>query len=120
MERGDPMGKPLWPVEKDDGSVSVGGRVATAGGAETLDALRRFVAEWNAEHATVVGRDLSTPPYIEPVDGGTVEVVFDGRPNNKMWRDWMVVVTRALDESDRFEVLGFNDRVSGRFRPHSA
>ena len=84
--------------------------------------MRQFVEDWNAEHATVVARDLSAPPRVEDVDdAGTVEVVFDGRLANKMWKDWMVLLLIELRRSiEAVEFIGFNDRGSGRLRSDSA
>jgi len=106
-----------WPKRGVDGTVSVAVRVAV-GGAEVADAVRLFVAEWIAEKAAVLARDLVTPPYVEVAGEGTVEVVFDGRSDNGMWKDWMVALTGDLGRSvEGVQVLGFNDRVSEHFRP---
>jgi hypothetical protein len=111
------MGKPLWPTARADGTVSVGVRIATTS-PERADAVRRFVELWSAENTTFVERDLGTPPYIEMGGEGSLEVVFDGWLANRMWRDWMVAVTGGLTRSvEGVEALGFNDRVSERFRP---
>ena len=60
--------------------------------------------------------DLDRSPWVEGTDDG-VEVVFEGRPGNRMWKDWMVWLTSYIDGSDSdVEHQAFADRVGGGLR----
>jgi len=113
------MGEPVWPTKRADGSVSVAARFDVSD-PDGFDSVRRCVARWLAEKAEAgveIGRDLSMPPQTAILDMSKIEVVFDGRAGSRMWKDWLVDLTREITASvDGVRFEGFQDRVSGVFR----
>ena len=112
-----------WPVQKDDGSISVGIQLAT-NGPDSVDWVRTIVVTYVDRKTRVDGvnllEDLWELPRIEVEGSARVQVVFDGRPNKK-WKDWLVECTTTLSKSppDTVFVEGFYDRVAGILRPMS-
>jgi hypothetical protein len=45
--------------------------------------------------------------------------VFNGTTESRMWKDWMVDLTRQLTSIGGVRVAGLEDRVSGTFRANA-
>ena len=43
--------------------------------------------------------DLAELPHVVIRDVATFDVVFDARPGSRLWKDWMVYLTRDLTSS---------------------
>lgn len=87
---------------------------------DPVGTIGRLLAAWEAE---VFGsgrdllNDLERSPWVEATEDG-VEVLFEGRPGNRMWRDWMVWLTSYVDGQDGdLKHVAFVDRVGGQVRP---
>jgi hypothetical protein len=53
-------------------------------------------------------------PRVE-IDGETVLIIFDGRAGARLWKDWLVAVTRDVDTAlDDVSFRGFYDLVAGK------
>jgi hypothetical protein len=108
-----------WPSKREDGTVSVSVRLEVSAVA-SIKPVKMRVAQWFAEKSAAgvdLGRDLSTPPYTEIVGPSGIDVVFNGTSDSRMWKDWMVDLTRELSAVSGVRVCGFEDRVSDTFRP---
>jgi hypothetical protein len=114
------IGRPIWPTKRDDGTVSVAARFAVER-PDALDSLRDGIARWLMEKASAriaIGQDLAHQPEPEPLGPSRVDVVFDARGGSRMWKDWLVQLTRELSSIDGVNFEGFQDRVSGEFRSY--
>lgn len=114
------MGEPIWPKKRPDGTVLVAARfkVSVPRGYESVSDA---VSQWVAGKATAgadISRDLIGSPQTIIVDDNTIDVVFNGRADSRIWRDWLVDFTREVLASLHDARLdGFYDQVSGVFRP---
>lgn len=92
------MRQAKFPTRRADGSVSVAGRF-NFGGQVAADAAAAKVRSWIAEREAEtieLTEDLASAPYIVVRDDSTFDVVFEGRPGQPRWKDWMVALTREL------------------------
>jgi hypothetical protein len=111
----------VWPKRDDDGRVLVAARFTVVDRAEFERRVNEWMTGW-ADRKRELGfdplNDLARLPYTDAADDRTVDIVFAGQPASRLWKDWLVDVTRdvkALVPSARFEA--FVDRVSGVVRP---
>jgi len=112
---------PQWPQKRSDGTVSVAVRFVKARPG-IADSIGLCLVDWLEAKASAgvnVLEDLLGPPTLEPcaADQTCVEVVFEGRPENRRWRDWLVEFTHVARSLDGVQVDGFHDKVSGVVRP---
>jgi hypothetical protein len=100
-----------------------GPRLFGAGGAAVSRAgwyaPRRLLGSWSqkrAESGPDLLQDLDRYPWTEVTDEG-IEVVFEGRPASRTWKDWMVSFTRWVDWAPNDVThIAFVDRVDGLVR----
>jgi len=79
--------------------------------------LADAITRQEAGGAPTFADEFLRPPAVEWQDEEVLDLVFHGRADSRMWKDWMVLLLRELEAPAyglRFE--GFIDRVSGR--PH--
>ena len=113
------VARQLWPSTRPDGSASVAVRLS--GPSPNLaGVVQGLLASWEAE-AFKAGRDLledlERSPWVESADD-RVDVVFEGRPGSRLWKDWMVWFTSYVRASNpEVKREAFVDRVSNRVRP---
>jgi len=76
----------LWPDKRSDGGVRVAMRFAGSH-SDLLATFESLLTTWTAD-GPPSGRDLledlDRDPWSEQADEG-VDVVFEGRPGNRMW-----------------------------------
>jgi len=80
--------------------------------------LDDYVSSWPAAFGIDPLEALTTYPAVEEVSEALVEVVFEGRPDNRLWKDAMVSFMHGLPDGAG-EFAGFYDRVGGRLHPGS-
>jgi hypothetical protein len=114
------MGEPNWPTKRSDGTVSVAARFTISDPSDT-ESIRHTIEGWLAGKAELgidIDRDLTKPPQVESTDQLHADIVFDGTATSRRWKDWLVELTREVTNATDAVVLdGFQDLVSGRFRP---
>lgn len=72
------------------------------------------------EEGIVLERDLVGLPHVRPQAADRFEVVFDGRPDSLLWKDWLVSVARGLAENvEGVAFEGFYDLLTGARHPAS-
>jgi hypothetical protein len=85
------------------------------------ESIQRAIDGWlsaKAELGVDLSEDLRQLPRIESAGPSHVDLVFDGTSTSRRWKDWLVELTREITEaSDSVSLEGFQDLVSGRFRP---
>jgi len=110
----------VFPMKREDGSFAVSARFS-ASQEEVLQRVDELIATWvrtkSDEHIDWTG-DLVTVPTVKHVDKQTVEVVFDGKPGSRRWKDWMVSITQQLSSLPGMTFEGFFDLVANV--PHPA
>ncbi len=112
------MKQPTFPAKRRDGSVAVAARFAEVG-PETIERLEVFIAGWlrGVSRYADLSRDLIESPYVM-VEHEFTHVVFEGKPGARLWKDWMIFLTRDLAESSfGLTFLCFYDLVSGVAHP---
>lgn len=62
--------------------------------------------------------DLRSAPLVTALPGDRVEVVFEGLPGSRRWKDWLVEITYDLDKLEGLSFECFFDHVAGK--PHPA
>ncbi len=114
--RMDPVG---WPLQKEDGSVSVGVQFSLLdpGATESVRATVASYVDEKVSNGVDLLEDLWQRPHVVVEESGHLQVIFDGRPDSK-WKDWMVeCIRRLLDSSfGLIEMEGSYDRVAGVLR----
>ena len=111
-----------FPLKREDGSLSVACRFSAPPGA--LARVEGWVEGWTrgimATRLVDLLEDLSAPPRVVARKDGYIDIVFDGKPASRRWKDWMVYLSRDLGASSipgvNFE--GFYDLVADA--PHPA
>jgi hypothetical protein len=86
--------------------------------------LAEGLKSWLKRMASGLGIDLmltlSRQPYLADRGNGLVDVVFEGRPDSKLWRDWMVSFARYIEETvPGMQRQGFWDLVANKPNPAS-
>jgi hypothetical protein len=112
------VGEPRWPSKQADGTVSVAVRLEV-GGPQALGSVKQSIARWVAEKkeaGVALQCDLSSPPAAELTDPSRIDVVLNGTPDSRRWKDWMVDLAQELSSIYDVQVAGFEDRVPGTFR----
>jgi hypothetical protein len=75
--------------------------------------LDAYVSRWPATFGIDPLEALTTYPTVVEVSEALVEVIFEGRSDNRLCKDAMVAFMHNLPE-DAGEFAGFYDRVGGR------
>jgi hypothetical protein len=115
------MEKAVFPQRREDGSLSVASRFSVYD-ATTVRRVEDYVTGWihgiaATNHVNLL-EDLAVAPYVVAGEGGIVDVIFDGRPESRRWKDWMVYLTRDLESTTLATFVCFYDRVADA--PHPA
>lgn len=115
------VGKPRWPTEQSDGTVAVAVRLVVVPPG-TLGPVEQAISRWIDEKKAAgvkLELDLASLPTAEVIDQARIDVVFNSEADSRMWKDWMVDLTQRLSAISGVRVAGFEDRVTGAFRPHT-
>jgi hypothetical protein len=110
----------VFPRRRDDGSFTIRVRFSSL---ECAGVVRDVVASWidRKIHQDDVDllRDFSRFPHVEVARSAQVDVVFDGRADSRMWKDWMVQLTAELRSRPGLSssFVGFWDDEAGSFHP---
>ena len=107
------MAERRFPRERDDGTVSVAAQftLLDEGGAEDAE---RAVADWNGAHGADALADLTEEPLFELRDERRFTVSVTARPGSRNWKDWLVWVTRSVEQAGAGRFDGFIDLVTGK------
>lgn len=116
------MTRNLWPQQHDDGSVTVALRLVVP--AQTRNQLDRVLQDWlrlaTEDRGVDLNASLRTLPYVVERGNGAVDVVFEGLPGSKLWRDWLVWFSTHVQNSlADVRRVGFWDLVADRPNPAS-
>ena len=80
--------------------------------------LEGYVSAWPTTCPGDPLKGLAALPSVESVSDSELEVVFEGRADNRLWKDLAVgFVTGIPDGCGEF--VGFYDRVARRMHPAS-
>ncbi len=111
-----------FPSKRDDGTFSVSARFSISE-PQLRELVEAIVSSWVrkrvSEEDVVIGNDLLSEPRVVGIDAQRLDVVFEGGPQSRRWKDWMVAVVQELTSSIQgvsFE--GFYDLVANA--PHPA
>jgi hypothetical protein len=102
----------IFASKRPDGTTSLGARLDVSRG-RARELLDDYVSRWPATFGMDPLEALTTYPAVEEVSEALVEVVFEGRSDNRSWKDAMVAFMHNLPD-DAGEFAGFYDRVGGR------
>ncbi len=106
-----------FPVRNLDGTFTVAARFHAATDyprARVAEILAGVIASREADGAPAFTGEFQRPPVVEWQDEEVFDVVFYGRAESRWWKDWVVILTRALEApAYRLRFEGFIDRVSG-------
>lgn len=104
----------VFPQRRSDGSATVAAVFDKPLG-EVVDEVDLAFAEWrNALSHVDMAEDLAAEPVARPSDE-EFRVVFEIRPDSRLWRDWAVALVSALRARlGPGSFVGFFDEVSGR------
>jgi hypothetical protein len=107
---------------REDRTFSVSSRFVLEDSA-LKDVVDDYIATWvhrktHENHIDLL-KDLAVLPWTEIAQDGFIDIVFDGKPDSRRWKDWMVYLTRDLASSiTRVTFYCFYDRVQQA--PHPA
>ena len=109
----------MWPT-RPDGTTDVAAQFIAATPEAQLrldEAVSTYVRRKAAQDSVDLLDDLEALPTVEAAPDDRLRVRFRGRPNTKLWRDWLVEFTSEANktvEEAHFE--GFFDYVTGSLR----
>ena len=115
------MGVAKFPTERADGSFAVAVRFSLPG-RDVRATVETHLAEWVRKQAAFGEVDLATDLLNEPrvvsVTDNVVDIVFEGRPGARDWKDWLVDAVQELTSSiDELVWEGFLDLATGAADP---
>ena len=109
-----------FPHRRSDGSLSVAARFTVAGDAAPL---REYVANWQRARPDdldiALEVELASGPQVVEREGSVVDVVFEGRPASKRWKELMVDLARHVPRATNATFECFFDLVADRPQPAS-
>jgi hypothetical protein len=83
-----------------------------------MDILAPAISRREAEGAPAFTSEFRGLPVEEWQDDETVDVVFEGRADSRVWKDWVVALIQELQSPERgLQFEGVIDRVSGQLHP---
>ena len=106
-----------FPERRDDGSFVVVAifEIDRPQAEEALaQQLQLTVAKRGGSEGERLLSEFATLPELERLEGETLGVVFEGRADAQVWKDWLVLVTRELEEVEGTHFVAFEDRVARR------
>lgn len=107
-----------FPARNLDGTFTIAARFRSSTNhprASVAAILAGAIARREADGAPAFASEFQGPPIEEWQDQEILDVVFHGRAESRVWKDWVVVLIQELEAPEyglRFE--GFIDRVTGR------
>lgn len=107
-----------WPTTRPDGSISVGPR--WAGPPEKLDEVQELIRRLIEGYDTAsFDSCFRVPPDLQR-EGDTLTVVLHAKPDERLWKDWMVRICGDVHKvMPDLTLVGFYDFVSDKLRPSS-
>ena len=117
------MSGPCFPENRADRTVSVASRFALTNVA-SQGVVAEYVTGWvyrkvQEDHIDL-REDLVVLPWTEIPEEGFIDIIFDGRPGSRRWKDWMVYLTIDLKSSGIGVIFQcFYDRVAHAAHPAS-
>jgi hypothetical protein len=115
------MTKKTFPQRREDGSVAVAARFSLQE-KEARTALESYVSRWSssyfAEHGIQPLGELSVEPQVMGLDAVTVDVVFNARPESRLWKDLFLDLVQHVPQG-QVTFLGFFDVVAQKMHPGS-
>ena len=113
------MSRARFPARRDDGSFAVAAEFLAPGVVpERVRArLDDSIALRSARDHLPFDTEFAARPEVSG-RGDAIWVEFRGRPGATLWKDWLVALSRDLEESgDGLRLVGFHDLVSGSAHP---
>jgi hypothetical protein len=110
-----------FPVRDGDGNFVIAARFShstSSPPASLEEILTAAITRMEAGGAPAFANQFRHLPVEEWQDDKMLDVVFEGRAESRVWKDWVVALLQELQAAEsglRFE--GFIDRISGRFHP---
>jgi hypothetical protein len=104
-----------FPAIKPDGTFTVASRFV--GPAEALVDVQAEVTKSVQRiegGGAAFDSEFGSSPRVER-DGDTILVIFEGKSDAKLWKDWLVAVTQDVERAlDNVRFSEFYDLVAGR------
>jgi hypothetical protein len=116
------LNKALFPSRRSDGSLSVAARYSVSG-AFQKKLIHDYVARWTIDKPTRylggIRRALARDPYVVDRSDTLLDIVFDGRPRSRMWKDYMVLLVKDVPRVPGIAFRGFWDLLTDVVSPAS-
>src|SRR5262249_46056955 len=91
-----------FPSKRADGSFSVSARFSVSD-ERVRKVVEDNVSQWVRKKVTDdhvdFGNELTAEPHLVALVDNRVDVVFDGRPGSRRWKDWMISIVQELTSS---------------------
>jgi hypothetical protein len=85
--------------------------------------IHDYVAQWTIDKPSRyrggLRRALARDPYVVDRPDGLLDIVFDGKPRSRMWKDYMVLLVKDLPRVPGIAFEGFWDLVANTVHPAS-
>lgn len=115
------LNKALFPSHRADGSISVAARYSVSD-ASVGRLIHDYVAEWirnkSADYRTVMLRELLREPFVVDRNNHRIDIVVEGRPDSRLWKDYLAVLVKDVPRLSGIAFEGFWDLVTNT--PHPA
>ena len=112
---------PIFPSRRADGSLSVAARYSVSDTSQRK-LINDYVAQWIRERPVLSKErqrhELLTDPYIVERPDGLLDIVFEGRPGSRLWKDYLGLLVRDVPHVPGIAFEGFWDLVTNT--PHPA
>jgi hypothetical protein len=103
---------------RQDGSLSVAIRIRCSDSIRVHDVEAVVSAALSGPESTDPLIELQTLHRVVRDEPGEVEVVLDAVPGSRHWKNWLVILTRAIRDADiGCQPTEFIDLVGGVARP---
>src|SRR5437763_14577675 len=109
-----------FPTRREDGSFTVAAlfQINHTSQAQALaERLNRTIRDRLRDDSARLRQEFASMPRLERPGENTIAMVFEGRSDAALWKDWMVMLTREVAEAEGARFVAFEDRVSGQLHP---
>ena len=116
------MNRAIFPSRRKDGSLSVAARYSVSDTSQKK-LIQDYVARWTIEkpsrNRAGIRRALVKDPYVVDRGDGRLDIVFDGRPGSRVWKDYLLLLVKDVPRVSGIAFEGFWDLVAGTVHPAS-
>jgi hypothetical protein len=116
------LDRPAFPSRRKDGSMSVASRYSVSSTSQKkliVDHVAQWIRERPVDEKERLRRELLRDPYVVERRDGLLDIVVEGRPGSRLWKEYLAEVVRDVPHLPGIAYEGFWDLVTNRVHPAS-